>query len=142
MIVTAARVAKVLGLPRIHTLRELSERVSRGLPKSALNRVLLSAAGDDPTERRRLLQRVIPLATYKRRRLCLKLEESERTERLARVIATAEYVWEGDKEGAHEFLTSPHPMLDGQRPIDAALTDLGAREVENILASLFYGIAA
>lgn len=142
MIVTADRVAKVLGLPRVHSLRDLSACVSHGLPKSALERVLQSAAGDDPAERRRLLQRVIPLATYKRRQRLLKLEESERTERLARVIATAEYVWDGDRDAAHEFLTSPHPMLDGERPIDAALTDLGAREVEAILANLFYGIAA
>lgn len=142
MIVTAQRVAKVLGLPGVASLRELSARVASGLPKAALERVLASAAGDDPAERRRLLQRVIPLATYKRRGRLLKLEESERTERIARVIAAAEYVWNGDKAGAHEFLTTPHPMLDGKRPIDAALTDLGAREVETILGRLFHGIAA
>lgn len=142
MIVTAERVAKVLGLSRVSSLRELSERVSRGLPKTALDRVLVHAAAGDAAERRNLLQRVIPLATYKRRRQLLKLDESERTERLARVIAAAEYVWDGDKEGAHEFLTAPHPMLDGQRPIDTAMSELGAREVEDILARLFHGIAA
>lgn len=142
MIVSAERVAKVLGLPRVNSLRELTERVSQGLPKAALDRVLVHAAAGDAAERRKLLLRVIPLATYKRRRQMLKLDESERTERLARVIAAAEYVWDEDKEGAHEFLTSPHPMLDGQRPIDTAMTDLGAREVEDILTRLIHGIAA
>jgi putative toxin-antitoxin system antitoxin component (TIGR02293 family) len=142
MIVTADRVAKMLGLPQVSSLRELSERVAHGLPKSSLNRVLRHAAGGDPAVRRHLLARIIPLATYKRRRRLLKLEESERTERMARVIATAEFVWDGDQEGAREFLLSPHPMLDGKRPLDVAVTELGAREVEDILASLFYGIAA
>lgn len=142
MIVTAERIAKELGLSNIHSLRALSDCVAHGLPKSALERVLRKVSGDDAGERRRLLARVVPLATYKRRGRRLKLEESERTERLARIVAAAEYVWRGDKRGAHEFLTSPHPMLDDARPLDAAMTDLGAREVEQILARLFYGIAA
>jgi putative toxin-antitoxin system antitoxin component (TIGR02293 family) len=142
MVVTADQIAAVLGLPGIHSLRDLSERVLQGLPKSALERVLRLAIGKDAAERQKLLQRIVPLATYRRRTRLLKLEESERTERLARVIATAHYVWNGDKEGAHEFLISPHPMLDGRRPLDVALTELGAREVEDILGSLFYGIAA
>lgn len=142
MIVPVDRVAKVLGLSKVTSLRELSELVEEGLPKSALDRVLTHAAGDNAAERRRLLQRVVPLATYKRRRGALKIEESERTERMARVIAAAEYMWDGDKAGAHEFLMRPHPMLDDKRPIDAAITELGAREVEEILQRLFYGIAA
>ncbi len=142
MIVTADRVARVLGLARVHSLRDLSARVTNGLPKTALERVLRRAAGSNAAERRRLLQRVVPLATYKRRRRALKVEESERTERLARVIAAAEFVWEGDAAGAHEFLSTAHPLLGGATPLDAALTDLGAREVEQILARLFYGIAA
>lgn len=141
MVVTIDEIAHILGLSGVHSLRQLTEKVSQGLPKSALERVLRMASGDS-AERQRLLQSIIPLATYRRRKRVLKLEESERTERLARVIATANYVWNGDKNGAHEFLMTPHPMLDDQRPIDVALTELGAREVEDILGSLFYGIAA
>jgi uncharacterized protein (DUF2384 family) len=78
--------------------------------------VLKLATGNDPAARQRLLQNIIPLATYRHRTRFLKLDESERTERLARVIAAAIYVWNGDKQGA--------------------------REVEDILGSLFYGLAA
>jgi putative toxin-antitoxin system antitoxin component (TIGR02293 family) len=87
------------------------------------------------------LYRMIPEATYKRRREHLKSEESERTERLARVIATAEYVWD-DQKDAQRFLTTAHAQLDGQRPIDIALSELGARRVEELLWKLYYGIAA
>jgi putative toxin-antitoxin system antitoxin component (TIGR02293 family) len=88
-----------------------------------------------------LMQRVIPAATFHRRGEELKPQESERVERLARVIATAEYVW-SSADDARAFLSSAHAMLGGRRPIEVALTELGARRVENLLWSLFHGLAA
>jgi uncharacterized protein (DUF2384 family) len=41
---------------------------------------------------------------------------------LARVVATAEDVWQ-DREQARRFLTTPHPEIGGKTPLDAALTD-------------------
>ena len=38
-------------------------------------------------------------------------------------------------------MTTPHPLLDGRTPIDAARTDLGARRTEQILNALEYGLA-
>ena len=57
------------------------------------------------------------------------------------MIATAEYVW-NSADDARVFLSSPHAMLGGKRPIEVALTELGARRVENLLWSLFHGVAA
>jgi putative toxin-antitoxin system antitoxin component (TIGR02293 family) len=88
-----------------------------------------------------LMQRVIPAATFHRRGEELKPQEGERVERLARVIATAEYVW-NSADDARVFLSGPHAMLGGKRPIEVALTELGARRVENLLWSLFHGVAA
>ncbi len=65
--------------------------------------------------------------------------ESERTERLARVIAAAEAVWD-DQNDAREWLTTPHPELGGRPPIECALTELGARQVESLLDRLQYGL--
>lgn len=83
----------------------------------------------------------MPEATYKRRRNKLTAEESGRAERLARVYATAQYVWDSD-EDARTFLHTPHPMLSGQTPLDVSMSELGARRVEELLWKLFYGIAA
>jgi putative toxin-antitoxin system antitoxin component (TIGR02293 family) len=66
-------------------------------------------------------------------------EESERLERVARLTALAEHVLESSAD-AQQFLTSPHPLLDGDAPIDLAATDLGARRVENVLWQLEYGL--
>jgi len=133
------QIAKVLGLPTsIRSLGELAAAVAAGLPKAAL-RACVEHVSTTPTERRKLLYRVVPEATYKRRRGQLKPEESARTERLARVIATAEYVW-NDAEDARRFLNTPHPELASATPIERALTELGARQVEELLWKIFYGL--
>jgi putative toxin-antitoxin system antitoxin component (TIGR02293 family) len=139
--VSPAKIAEVMGLRRkVRSLGELSAAVRKGLPKSAL-KASVARVFPEGREQTDILYRVIPEATYKRRRDHLKAEESERTERLARVIATAEYVWDDDAE-ARRFLATAHPKLEGERPIDVALTELGARRVEELLWKLYYGIAA
>ncbi len=137
--IAAERIAEVMGLERsIHSLHDLSTAVAHGLPKSAL-RACVRRIFPNPQEQKRVMYRIVPEATYKRRHNQLKLEESEHTERLARVIATAEHVWD-DREEARRFLTTPHSDLDGMRPIDAAYTELGARQVEELLWKIFYGL--
>ena len=89
--VDAAKIADVLGV-KARTTTDLAHVVERGLPKKALRRTALRATPERGAARR-LILRVIPEATYKRR-VRLNLEESERTERLARVIATASAVVE------------------------------------------------
>lgn len=134
------KVSEVLGGPdmSVLSLRQMDEAVTAGLPKSALRNTIRHIF-TDTAEQMRFLYRVVPEATFKRRRDRLTAAESERTERLARVVATAEHVWV-NQEQAREFLTTPHPMLSGKTPVDASLTELGARQVEQILFELFYGL--
>jgi putative toxin-antitoxin system antitoxin component (TIGR02293 family) len=143
--IEAERIANVLGgekvLKReISSLGELAAMVKHGLPKSAL-RVVASRLRTDTHATSQLMYRIVPKATYKRRKSVLSPAESERTERLARVIATAEYVWD-DPDEARQFLQTPHSLLEKQTPCDAAMTELGARQVEEILWKIFYGIPA
>jgi len=139
--ITARKIADVMGLKRpVRTLHELTEIVSHGLPKSALRHCAVRVVSS-PKEQREVMFRIVPAATYKRREQHLKPEESERTERLARVIATAEHVW-GDAEEAKRFLTRPHPELNGKTPLEASYAELGARQVEELLWKLFHGLPA
>jgi putative toxin-antitoxin system antitoxin component (TIGR02293 family) len=142
--IDSERVAEVMGGPEVLggavcSLSNLETVVNAGLPKEALKRVVERAIGERQ-ERRQLLHAIVPEATYKRRQV-LSPDASERTERLARVVATAEYVW-GDPELARRFLHEPHPMLEGRAPVRVALTELGARRAEDVLWSLFYGLPA
>jgi putative toxin-antitoxin system antitoxin component (TIGR02293 family) len=130
--------AAILGR-RIRSIGDLERTISHGLPKRALRLTaerISTSAGDT----RRMMFRIVPEATFKRRTR-LSVAESERTERLARVIAAAEYAW-NDREDAREWLTKPHPELGRRTPLESARSELGARRVEDLLDRLFYGIPA
>ncbi|SJM94872.1 conserved hypothetical protein [Crenothrix polyspora] len=139
--VTPEKIAAVMALvPVPHSFAELDKRVSDGLPKLAL-KASVERVCHNNEDRKRLLYQIIPEATYKRRRDKLSAEESGRAERLARIYATAQYVWNSD-EDARTFLNTPHPMLQSQTPLAVSLTELGARRVEELLWKLYYGLAA
>ena len=97
----------------------------------------------DPAERRRFLYRIVPEGSYKRRLRSGELTpaESERTARIAHVVALAEYVWR-DADDARAFLTTPHPELGDRAPIDVAVEEFGARHVEQILNGILHGLPA
>ena len=57
-----------------------------------------------------------------------------------RVAALARYVWDSGAD-SETFLKSPHPLLDGRTPLEAATTQLGAQRAENLLWHLFFGNA-
>jgi putative toxin-antitoxin system antitoxin component (TIGR02293 family) len=144
MTASAIRVAERLGGEasigrRVTTLADLRVAVEEGLPVATLDAVAAYLA-HDPAEATELKHRVVPKTTL-RRRTRLSPEESERTERLARMSALAEQVWE-DPELAREFMTAAQPQLGGERPIDLARSELGAREVELLLMRLEHALPA
>jgi putative toxin-antitoxin system antitoxin component (TIGR02293 family) len=130
---------RVLGRT-VRTVLELDAAVEHGLPKVTLRNVARRIFSD-AADQRALMYRIVPEATYKRRRDFLSPAESGRTERLARVVAMAEDVWQ-DREGARRFLTTPHPEMGNKTPLDAALTELGARLAEEVMARIVYGLPA
>lgn len=87
-----------------------------------------------------LRDRLVPPATFKRR-TTLKPEEGARVERIARIAALAEDAF-GSPEDGREFLHALHPELGGERPLDVAQTELGARQVEELLWRMEYGLPA
>jgi putative toxin-antitoxin system antitoxin component (TIGR02293 family) len=141
--IKAPDVARVMGgertlRRRIRTLADLRRAVDDGLPAAALEQTVrhVAGAGQAATE---LKYRIVPKTTLQRRGERLSPEESQRVERLARMTALAEAVWE-NQVLAHEFLTSPQPQLAGERPVDLAMSDLGTREVEDLLFRLEYSL--
>lgn len=136
------RVAQVLGgwlvLRRaVRTWADLERIVQAGLPKRSLQLVARRAV-EPGTPLNEFVYSVVPSATFKRRRR-LSAEESERTERFARTIALSEKLW-GSRSDARSFLNRPHPLLDGEIPLKAAHTELGARRVERLLQDVEHGL--
>ena len=64
--------------------------------------------------------------------------ESDRLYRLARIVALAKrYV--GDQETAMRWLKKPNRALAGDVPLELMDTELGARNVENVLGRIAFG---
>ena len=147
--IPAAEVAIVLGGRRIlgrrvQDGRDLDELVREGVPKPALERLVSLLAepmsGDGTTLRIRLRNKIVPRATYQRVER-FNLQVSETTERLARLYALASQAF-GKPAAAARFMMTPHPELSGRTPFDVALTEVGGREVEEVIERGLHGLPA
>jgi putative toxin-antitoxin system antitoxin component (TIGR02293 family) len=118
----------------------IEKAVENGLPRGALRHVAEHIAGGDKAKASALEWGVVPKTTLERRETRLSPQESERTERIARLFVHARRAL-GTETEAREFLTARHAELDSRTPMEAAKTDLGARRVESILNALEYGLA-
>jgi putative toxin-antitoxin system antitoxin component (TIGR02293 family) len=141
--IAVEKVAAALGGERIlktkvATVGDLHAAVRRGLPRGVV-RELAKAAAHGRDDRMRVAHLVASEATLKRGEI-LSVAASERAERLARVVALAHDVL-GDPARAQDWLHTPNLVLRGA-PILLAATDLGARQVEQVLANIEYGLPA
>lgn len=86
----------------------------------------------------------IPERTLARRKAAGRLapEESERLLRVAGIFEKSVELFEGDVEGAVSWLMTPRKALGDQRPLPYSRTELGAREVENLIGQLEHGVFA
>jgi len=138
------RVAEMLGGSavlhrRVRSWVDLERLVSAGLPKRSLQLVARRAV-EPGASVSAFIYSVVPSATFKRRTR-LSVAESERTERIARVVALAESLW-GDEDEARAFLNRPHPLLEDETPLNVARTEIGARRVEHLLHDIEHGLPA
>ena len=128
---------KVLKEPAGH-YGALIGHVRSGLPYAAVEAV--AARFEIPKDD---LLRVLhlPLRTLARRKKerMLRADESDRLLRLGRIAAMAEQVL-GTPEKAAAWLRDPNRALGGPSPLDRLDTDLGARQVEQILGRIAHGI--
>jgi putative toxin-antitoxin system antitoxin component (TIGR02293 family) len=117
---------------------QMIQCVQDGLPIAELD--ALQASLDVPMES--LATKLgISKATLHRRKLEGKLwpDESDRVVRYARLMGQAVKVF-GGIENAREWLNCPQFGLGGAVPLDYAETEIGAREVENLLGRIEYGV--
>jgi putative toxin-antitoxin system antitoxin component (TIGR02293 family) len=130
--------AALLGIQSFDTA-SLLERVREGIAYSSWERFLQST-GLTKEAASRLVQ--IPLRTLARRKEegRLQPDESDRLLRAARIFSQALGLFEGDEEAARRWLTGPQPALGGSTPWEYAASEIGAREVENLIGRLEHGI--
>lgn len=117
----------------------LIQQLQRGLPFKALD-VLESNSGMSGSMLASIIG--IPDRTLARRKAAGKLtpDESERLLRISTVFEKAVELFEGDIAAAVNWLTTPKKTLDNQSPLVYSRTELGAREVENLIGRLEHGV--
>ena len=130
--------AALLGL-HSYDLPYLLKSVQQGLPFAALEHLRknlelswedlsrLLAISDRTLTRRKSEGRFLP-------------EESDRILRASRLYAKTLELFEGDGRAAGNWLSSSQSALGGQSPVELARTELGSREVENLLDQLEQGV--
>lgn len=119
------------------TDRDLREAIREGFPPAVVER-LMRASGLTLRELATALD--LSPRSLQRRRSAGKLAryESDRLYRLARIVVLAnEFL--GNHERAIHWLKRPNRALGGIAPIAAIDTELGARQVENVLGRIAYG---
>ena len=128
----------LLGLKSLGT-RELLEKVEAGFSYRAFERFQRNV--DLPIEELATLVQ-IKVRTLARRREAGRLtpEESDRLLRATRVFGKALALFEGDIDAARSWFSAPARALGDRTPQDVAATELGAREVENLIGRLEHGV--
>ncbi|OLB31477.1 MAG: hypothetical protein AUH13_08120 [Acidobacteria bacterium 13_2_20CM_58_27] len=115
----------------------MREAIRQGFPPAAVE-VLMRASGLTLKELATALDLSTRSLQRRRRSGRLARYESDRLYRLARIVALADEFL-GDHERAIRWLKRPNGALGGIAPVAALDTELGARQVENILGRIAYG---
>ncbi|MGD1020241.1 MAG: antitoxin Xre/MbcA/ParS toxin-binding domain-containing protein [Verrucomicrobiia bacterium] len=118
--------------------QEVIEVINRGLPIGELE--YLRSHLDVPIDR--LTQNIgLSRATFHRRKAAGRLtsDESDKVVRFAQLLGLANRVLENEDD-ARRWLTSPQFGLGGAVPLNYARTEVGAREVEDLLNRIEYGV--
>ena len=141
---TSHNIAEVLGGKKVlgravRSLADLAGLVREGLPAGSVIALAekLDLGNAALSRTLGIAQRTMTRRLSQHSRLSA--AESDRTVRLARVYAAAVEMI-GNKEKAVEWLRTPNRALGGASPLEQLDTDLGAREVEDILGRIAYGV--
>jgi putative toxin-antitoxin system antitoxin component (TIGR02293 family) len=117
--------------------RDLCEAIREGFPPAVVEE-LMQASGLTLKELADTLD-LSPRSLQRRRRSGrLARFESDRLYRLARIVALAQQSL-GDREHAVRWLKRSNRALGGASPIGTLDTEVGARQVENVLGRIAFG---
>jgi putative toxin-antitoxin system antitoxin component (TIGR02293 family) len=130
--------ARLIGI-KVKNPVDLVRHVEKGLAFTAVE-ALQQQMDLAAKEMARLLD--IKFRTFLRRKEAGRLQpaESDRVLRTSRLFARAQDLFDGNQEAARAWLMRPQRALGGAIPLEIAKTEVGAREVEQIIGRLEQGV--
>ena len=126
---------------RVGTPLSMADAVARGLPERSLERVKESLGLTDAEMAATLGMSPKTIGRLRAGRSALPPVTSDRLYRLARILALAQDVFE-EAGAAREWLKLPQTGLANRVPLELMTTEAGAREVEDLLGRIEYGVLA
>ena len=122
---------------RIVNVDQLRETVKAGLPYASLEALIdkFGLAREEAAAALHLPQRTI---ARRKKEQKLQADESDRLLRLARVGAQAAATL-GSEEKAVQWLRRPNRALGNRAPLDLIDSDIGTRQVEEVLGRIEHG---
>ena len=122
---------------RIVNVDQLRETVKAGLPYASLEALIdkFGLAREEAAAALHLAQRTI---ARRKKEQKLQADESDRLLRLARVGAQAAATL-GSEEKAVQWLRRPNRALGNRAPLDLIDSDIGTRQVEEVLGRIEHG---
>ena len=84
----------------------------------------------------------IPISTLSRRQKTgyLLVDESDRVARLAQIKDAVLAMMQGDDDAAIAWLRTPQGILNNETPLDHASTEMGSRDVEDLIGRIRHGV--
>jgi len=124
---------------RVSGIDDLREVLREGLPFRTLES--LAKAMEVQTAALTKIIRLAPrtLARRKESESNFSSIESDRIYRVARIMSLSIEVL-GTKEKAKEWLSRPNRALGGEKPLSLLDTDIGAKQVEEVLGRIAHGV--
>jgi putative toxin-antitoxin system antitoxin component (TIGR02293 family) len=132
--------AKRIGV-RAEDPHELVEKINAGLSFRSFEK--LRAEMDlTATALAKLIQITTRTLTRRKAQGKFRPDESDRILRTSRVFEKTLDLFGGDHAQARAWLSSAKPTLNRSTPLELLVTDVGAREVENLIGRLERGVFA
>lgn len=131
-------IRSLLGVNAADNLK-LAQKVEAGLSYDSFERVgkVSGLSLDDLRTAVRIAPRTL---TRRRQENKLSPEESDRLVSLSRLLSLTFELFGGDAHAGLRWFTSKNRALGGIAPLEAAATETGSREVENLIGRLEHGV--
>jgi putative toxin-antitoxin system antitoxin component (TIGR02293 family) len=141
---TVAAITAVLGGRKVLKRKVDYDTDLRLLTREGLPVKALPALAEELDVDQKVLAKVVGISerTLSRRLASgsrLSADESDRTMRVARVVANANDVFGNSAKAAH-WLKTPNRVMEGETPLSLLDTDAGVKWVETILGRIDYGL--
>ncbi|MEH6824871.1 MAG: antitoxin Xre/MbcA/ParS toxin-binding domain-containing protein [Motiliproteus sp.] len=113
--------------------------IRQGLPFSVIE-TLEQEYGAPRKELADVLSIAISTLTRRKKEGRLHPDESDRVARLARIKDASVAMMQGNDEAAVEWLHSPQELLGNETPMEHISTEMGARDVEDLIGRIRHGV--